>query len=128
LHPFEVGEVEDSMLRAGTLALGSGLLLLWLIGMLDQATPWLYWADGCIGVLSVAAAGLVLGRKGVLGDLLALGGLAVALLFCSIPGLLAPSMDWLSGWTFVFALGHGGLAMARLLVAVLQPERTPRLV
>ena len=116
------------MLRAGTLVLGSGLLLLWLIGRLDHATPWLYWADGGIGVLSIAVAGLILGRKGVLSDLFTLGGLAVALLLCSIPGLLAPSMDWLSGWTFVFALGHGGLAMARLLVAVLQSERTPRLV
>lgn len=116
------------MLRAGTLALGSGLLLLWLIGMFDDAAPWLYWADGCLGALSIAVAGLVLGRRGVLSDLLSLGGLAVALLLCSIPGLLAPSMDWLSGWTFVFALGHGGLGMARLLVAVLQPERTPRLV
>ncbi|HEX2571908.1 MAG TPA: hypothetical protein VH877_20365 [Polyangia bacterium] len=110
------------------LTLGIALLLLWLTGMADRAAPWLSWADGSLGFLSIAMAGLILGRKGLLGDLLALGGLAAALLACALPGLLDPPVDWLSAWNLVFALGAAGLAMARLLGAVFPPERAPRLV
>ncbi|SRR5579871_998321 len=89
------------MCRAVSVALGCGLIILWIAGVSSHAEPWLTWLDAFAGLIAI---GLGVGfakatRAGVAGW----GLLAFALFVLWIIGLAAGGTLWLAWWTSGFA-------------------------
>jgi hypothetical protein len=86
-----------------SVALGVGLVIVWIAGLSAHATPWLTWLDGLAGlaaiVLGLTAARAA--RVGVAGWSLVAFGLFVLW----IVGLSTHGALWLAWWTFAFACG-----------------------
>ena len=100
------------MFRAVSVALGFGLIILWIAGMSARAEPWLTWLDGFAGLVAI---GLGLGfakatRAGVAGWSL----LAFALFVLWIVGLAAGGTLWLAWWTSAFAFAFLILAASAM--------------
>jgi hypothetical protein len=101
---------EDVMFRGISVALGVGLIILWIVGMSSHAVPWLTWLDGLGGLMGIVMGISVLqvGRTGVA----AWGLLALGLYVLWIVGLASGRGMWLAWWTFGFACAFLILAAA----------------
>ncbi len=105
------------MVRGISIALGIGLIILWITGLSQHATAWLTWLDGIAGLCAFGIAGVI--RPGVAGSLAASPiALSVGLFVLWIIALAIGASGWLSWWTFVFAcafllLGIAGGASLR---------------
>jgi hypothetical protein len=91
------------MLKAISGLLGVGLIILWIVGLAQHATPWLTWLDvvGALFSLAIAAgAGPAVERAFRAGAPIALG---VGLAILWIIALATHATAWLSWWTFGFA-------------------------
>ena len=95
------------MERGGMVALGIGLLVLWLVGLSDLATRWLSWLNGAAGVAALVAAGSALGPERVTGS--AAGSsvaIAIGLFVLWVIGLAAGATGWLTvAMPFAFRAG-----------------------
>ena len=92
------------MSRTLSIILGFGLLMLWAVGLsMQDATDWLMWIDGIVGVCA-AIMGLAMSRDS--SKSLLVGGpviVSLGLFALWIVGLLLDATSWLSWWTFGFA-------------------------
>lgn len=94
------------MVRGTSIALGVGLVILWIVGLSNHATMWLTWLDGlaAIAAFGVAAAAVPdTTRTGVLAA--SPIGLSVGLFVLWIIGVAMHVETWLAWWTFAFAVG-----------------------
>lgn len=88
------------MFRPISVALGFGLIILWIAALTSNAVGWLTWLDGVAGLIAIAMGlGFAqIARAGVAGS----GLLALGLFVLWIVGLAAGSTLWLVWWTFAF--------------------------
>src|SRR5262245_24316318 len=92
------------MLRGISIALGIGLIVLWLVGVNNQATLWLTWLDGIAALWAFTlGASIVPGRSGLSATAGAPLALSLGLYVLWGIGLLTRAEPWLAWWTFVFA-------------------------
>jgi hypothetical protein len=90
------------MFRPITVALGIGLVVLWIAALSAHATPWLTWLDGIAGLGAIAlglAATAHLARGGMAGGFI----LAFSLFILWVIALASGVTLWLTWWTFAFA-------------------------
>jgi hypothetical protein len=84
-----------------SVALGIGLIILWLSALSAHATPWLTWLDGLVGLTAI-----VMGFSALRAAPSSVGGwgaVAFGLFVLWIVGLSTRGSLWLAWWTFVFA-------------------------
>ncbi len=83
------------MLRPGSIVLGIGLVVLWLAGLYNHATPWLTWLDGLGALSAFVAAGAI--PDTVVRGRLAAGpfSIAVGLFILWIVGMVTGAVGWL---------------------------------
>ncbi len=97
------------MLRGTSIALGIGLVILWLVGLSDHATLWLTWLDGLAGLAAFGVAAVAsdqaTGGATVTMARTAGGplGISLGLYILWIIGLATHAERWLTWWTFAFA-------------------------
>jgi hypothetical protein len=114
-----------TLARGASFALGVGLVVLWLVGLTQGATPWLTWCNLLVAIGSFAYAGIPTLRTRGFG----LGGpafLAIALFVLWMIGLGTGAVGWLCWWTFGFAcayLGIGFLAGSEHVEPRISPPR-----
>lgn len=99
------------MFRGVSVALGIGLIILWIAGLSAHSALWLTWLDGIAGLVAILLGVAVVGsvaRAGVGGW----GLLALGLFVLWIIGLAAHAPLWLAWWTFAFACAFVVLAAA----------------
>ncbi len=96
------------MVRAVSVALGVGLILLWIVGLAVGATEWMTWLDGIAGLLLFLNAAQVGEGSGWLRSSAGPGLVGAGLAAMWIVGLATHADAWLSWWTFAFA---GGLEL-----------------
>jgi hypothetical protein len=96
-----VSRKEDIVLRGLSIALGIGLVVLFMVGLGRNATPWLTWMDGvaALGAFAIAAGALATSTSGG-GAVIGLG-LLLGVLW--ILGLSTHAVLWLTWWTFAFS-------------------------
>jgi len=106
------------VVRGVLVAMGIGLVILWIVGLGQHATPWLTWLDGLGALFAFAlAGGLAATASAALGG----GGifaLAIGLGVLWIIGLSTHAVGWLTWWTFAFACGF-------LLLGIVTSVRGP---
>jgi len=100
------------MYRAVAIALGVGLLVLWIAGLSYHAPVWLTWLDGVAGLVAfiVAWAFVASAMVGVAMS----GGLALGLFILWIIALGSRGGIWMAWWTFGFAAAFSLLAVAAM--------------
>jgi hypothetical protein len=116
------------MLRAISIILALGLVILWLVGLSQHATAWLSWLDGVGALFGFAIAAVVVSamERGVRSG--ATIGLGIGLGILWIIGLAQHRETWLVWWTFAFAcayflLGLGsGVATSRRPIGTQAPH------
>jgi hypothetical protein len=103
------------MARIGSVVLGVGLVVLWIMGLNQGATQWLTWMVGLSGLVSFVIAALVPAGQGEPSSVSpAVVGLALVGLWLFGLGLRAT--PWLSWLAFVFGCAYlavGTLAASR---------------
>jgi hypothetical protein len=99
------------MFRVPAIALSFGLVLLWVAGLSQQASPWLTWLDLVAGLIAFGSAAPFAAsrRAGVLGW----SALGLGLLVLWIAALARHDSSWLSSWTLVVACAFLMLAGSR---------------
>jgi len=112
------------MVRGSSIVLGAGLIVLWLVGLANHATPWLTWltALGGLSAFGIAAAVSPARANTRHGFAMPVGapiGLAIALFLLWIVALSVGATGWLAWWTFTF--GCAFLILGLLAIG----ERTP---
>ncbi len=110
-------------MKGASVVLGVGLLVVWIVGLAQNATGWLTWLDGVAGVMSFVVAGAVApaddraaARSGSVGMGVQTAGLFVLWLV----GMATRATPWLVWWTFVFACAY--LVFSLALVARAWPR------
>jgi hypothetical protein len=99
------------MARLGSVVLGAGLVVLWIVGLNQGATMWLTWLLGLAGLASIVVAAMLPaqhGREGAKPPAL----LGFALFGIWIVAIASRATPWLVWWTF--ALGFAHLVLAAL--------------
>jgi hypothetical protein len=112
------------MVRATSIALGIGLLVLWIVGLSHRATPWLTWMDGVAALAAFGIAGSMMGGSlGVVsgGPM----GLGIALGVLWIIGLARHDVSWLVWWTFAFGCAFVLLGIASAAPRTTHPTTAP---
>jgi hypothetical protein len=104
------------MIRASSIALGIGLVVLWLVGLWNGATAWLTWLNGVGGLVAFGIAASVTPRVvgAAAGSPIAL---SVGLFALWIIALITHATTWLTWWTFAFACAFLMVGMAGGYVA-----------
>ena len=114
------------MLRASLTALGFTMLLLFIVGLVDDATWWLTWADGLAGVLTLMLVPVTRPRLGPVGASAGPGLLGLALTAMFIVGLATRSSAWLVWFTGAFAAGYLLFAAFAFAVRAVDPQLESR--
>jgi hypothetical protein len=92
------------------IALGIGLLVLWIAGLAYHAPAALTWLDGAAALVAVGiSAAFAVGPSA---GMVAAGFLSLGLFVLWIVGLAVGGANWLAWWTFWFACGFLLLAVA----------------
>lgn len=93
------------MVRGISIALGVGLVILWLVGLGNHATSWLTWVDGLAALAAFGVAASV--SEGMAASRAASGPLilAAALFGLWVIALFVGASHWLAWWTFAFGCG-----------------------
>lgn len=111
------------MVRGSSIFLGAGLIVLWLVGLGNHATPWLSWlvaVGGLVGLgIGAAVSGSTSTNRGFAMPVGAPIGLAIALFVVWIVALSVGASAWMAWWTFAF--GCAFLILGLLAIG----ERTP---
>lgn len=108
------------MIRGLTIAVGIGLIILWIAGLSSPvSTPWLTWLDGIAGLFAFSVAGGIASynnrsRRSGSAFVLSLGLFVLWLI-----GLSTGVVAWQIWWTFAFAC-------AELIVAFIGGSMKPR--
>lgn len=97
------------MARVGSVILGAGLVVLWIVGLNQGATMWLTWLLGIAGLTSIVVAAMLPahhGREGAKSP----AALGFVLFAFWILGIATHATSWLTWWTFALGLGYLGIA------------------
>jgi len=114
------------MLRASLTALGFSLLLLFVVGVVDDATWWLTWADGVAGVLTLLLVAVTRPRSSPIAASIGPGLLGLALAALFIVGLGTHASAWLVWFTAAFAAGQLLFAAFAFFVQAVDPQLESR--
>lgn len=117
------------MVRATSIVLGVGLMLLWLIGLGQRATPWLTWLVGVGGMGAFAVAAVVSPRRNSLAALVASPmAVGIGLVVLWIIGVSVGATGWVAWWAFAFACTFFLLALVATSSDGRSLPRRPRTV
>lgn len=112
------------MVRGTSIVLGAGLIILWLVGLGNNATGWLTWLDAIGGLCAFGiAAALIPERTSMAGQVGAPIALSIGLLVLWIVGLSYGATNWLAWWTFAFGCAF---MIVGLLAIGEERKTTPR--
>ncbi len=95
------------MVRGSSIVLGAGLVILWLVGLANGASPWLTWMTLLGGVFSFGLAAAIVPNRG--GFAVAAGAPIALAIFLSVLWIVALTIGatgWLAWWTFAFACAY----------------------
>jgi hypothetical protein len=109
------------MARVGSVVLGVGLVVLWIVGMNHFATAWLTWMDGMAGLISFVIAALIPGETGR-SSAGAPSVVGVGLVALWLVALGTDATNWLAWWT----LGFGCAYLLVSIASVAPPLRQLR--
>jgi hypothetical protein len=112
------------MARFGSVSLGAGLVVLWIVGLNQGATMWLTWMLGLAGLTSVVVAAMLPaehGREGAKPP--AIVGFALFALW--ILAIASHATAWLTWWTFALGVAHLGIAALEVRQPVHRLRRRP---
>jgi hypothetical protein len=101
------------MTRFGSVVLGAGLVVLWIIGLNQGATMWLTWLLGLAGLTSIVVAAMLPaehGREGAKPP--ALVGFSLFALW--ILAVASRATPWLTWWTFALGVAHLAIATVEI--------------
>jgi hypothetical protein len=108
------------MARFGSVVLGAGLVVLWIVGLNQGATMWLTWLLGLAGLTSIVLASMLPaehGREGAKPPALA----GFVLFAVWLLAVASRATAWLTWWTFALGVAH-------LVIAALEVRQpAPRL-
>jgi hypothetical protein len=112
------------MIRGSSIVLGVGMIVLWLVGLVHHATPWLTWltAVGAVAAFGIAA-GITPDRRGLALPVGAPIGLSIALFLLWIVGVSSGATAWMA-WC-VFAFGVAFTALGLLAIGERTSSTTP---
>lgn len=91
------------MVRASSIVLGAGLVILWAVGLGNHATAWLTWLNGLGALCAFGIAAAVVPTTTVSGTATPPIVLSIGLYVLWIIGLATHASLWLCWWTFAFA-------------------------
>jgi hypothetical protein len=115
------------MVRNSSIILGAGLIVLWLVGLANHATPWLTWLVGVGGLCAFGVAAAVsptdTSRRGYAGPIGGPIALALGLFVLWIVALSVGATGWMAWWTF--AGGCAFLILGLLAIGERAPTTTP---
>ncbi len=108
------------MVRGLTIAVGIGLIILWIAGLSSPvSSPWLTWLDGIAGLFAFSIAGGIASynTRGMRGGSTFVLSLSLFVLW--IIALATGVVAWQTWWTFAFAC-------AELVIAFIGGSMRPR--
>jgi uncharacterized membrane protein len=107
------------MARIGSLVLGAGMVVLWIVGLNHGATMWLTWLIGIVSLSSIVVATMLPARAGNERAAPA-AAVGLVLLALGLLGLVVQATSWLAWWTCAFACAH-------LTIAALEARQSSQL-
>ncbi len=104
---------------------GFGLVVLWVIARIEEATSWMVWFEGgaALGVISVV--GLIPASRSAPLAGFCLGALALVLFALFAVALVTGGTPWFAWWIFTFAWLCVGAAMTVALQGPIDAIRAP---
>lgn len=114
------------MLRASLSALGISLLLLWVVGVTDNATVWMTWLDGIAGVLTLLLVAVTHADSGPIAAAVGPTLLGSGLLVLFVVGLGTHASGWLVWFTGAYGAGYLGFAAFAFAVQATDPQLESR--
>jgi hypothetical protein len=114
------------MLRASLTALGLSMLLLWVVGVTDDATTWMTWLDGIAGVLTLLLVPVTRGDSSPIAAALGPALVGAGLIVMFVVGLPAHASGWLVWFTGAFGAGYLGFAAFAFAVQATDPQLESR--
>jgi hypothetical protein len=112
------------MARFGSVVLGAGLVVLWIVGLNQGATMWLTWLLGLAGLTSIVLASMLPaehGREGAKPPALA----GFVLFAVWILAVASRATAWLTWWTFALGVAHLVIAALEVRQPALRLRRRP---
>ena len=91
------------MVRASSIVLGAGLVILWAVGLGNHATAWLTWLNGLGALCAFGIAAAIVPNMTLSGRVSPPIVLSIGLFVLWIIALATHAEAWLAWWTFAFA-------------------------
>jgi hypothetical protein len=91
------------MIRGSAIVLGVGLIILWIAGLAQHATPWLDWLTVVGALAAFGIAAMPVSQRGMAMPVGAPIGLGIALAVLWVLALSTAATGWLAWWVFAFA-------------------------
>jgi hypothetical protein len=114
------------MLRAALVSLAVATLLLWLVGLVDDATSWMVWLNGVAAILTLLLVPVTRDNVGPLGVSLGPALIGVGLIVMFLVGLATGASAWLTWFTLAFGLGYLMFAGFGFMVRTFEPTMESR--
>lgn len=114
------------MLRASLVALGIAMVLLWIVGLVDNATPWVVWLGGVAAVLTFLLVPVTRDDVGPIGVSLGPNLIGLGLLAVFIVAEVTHASAWITWFTFAFSVGYLMLAAFAFMVRAFEPSAESR--
>ena len=114
------------MLRASLSVLALALLLLWVVGVTDGATPWMTWLDGVAAVLTLLLVPVTRPSIGPVGAAVVPSLIGSGLVAMFVVGLATHASGWLTWFTGAFGAGYLLYAAFAFAVQATDPQLESR--
>ncbi len=114
------------MLRASLSVLALALLLLWVVGVTDGATPWMTWLDGVAAVLTLLLLPVTRESSGPVGVAAVPTLIGIGLVVMFAVGLPTHASGWLTWFTGAFGAGYLMYAAFAFAVRAVDPQLESR--
>lgn len=114
------------MLRASLVALGISMLLIWVVGLVDEATTWIVWLDGVAAVLTFLLVPVTRDHVGPIGVSVGPNLIGLGLLALFVVGLVTSASAWIVWFTLAFACGYLMFGAFAFMVRAFSPSLESR--